>query len=140
VIEEKRRLRLTSVELEVPFHEVDPMGIVWHGHYLRYFDVARTRLLRKCGLDEGRPADESRFYYMVSESQCRHAFPLRYGERFRVDAWLHDVERRLKIQFEIHNLDQGRRSARGHTILVCVDAQGKMLLKTPQSVLDRVLE
>ena len=26
-----------SVELEVPFHDVDMMEVAWHGHYVRYF-------------------------------------------------------------------------------------------------------
>jgi acyl-CoA thioester hydrolase len=115
------------------------MGVVWHGHYLKYFEVARTRLLRGCGLDAG-GAIAGSYVYMVSESTCRHAFPLRYGERFRVDAWLADVKNRLDVRYEIHNLDHARRSAKGHTILVCVDTNGHMLLRTPQAVLDRVLE
>jgi len=131
------RLHETTVELEVPFYEVDPMGIVWHGHYLRYFDVARTALLRGLGLDAGRSLGGN-FVYMVSESRCRHVAPLRYGDRFRVTAWLRDVERRINVQFEIWNLSDDRLSARGHTHLVCVDEHGKMLLETPPSILKRL--
>ena len=39
------RLRETSVELEVPFHDIDGMGIVWHGHYFKYLEIARTKLV-----------------------------------------------------------------------------------------------
>ena len=44
------RLRETRVELEVPFHHVDALGVVWHGHYLEYLEPARTALLRGCWL------------------------------------------------------------------------------------------
>src|SRR5437867_3559490 len=30
-----------KLEFKVKFHEVDPLGIVWHGHYLRYFEDGR---------------------------------------------------------------------------------------------------
>ena len=40
------RLRETSVELEVPLHDVDVLGIVWHGHYYKYLEAARTALLQ----------------------------------------------------------------------------------------------
>ena len=30
-----------EVELTIPFHDVDMMGVAWHGNYFRYFEVAR---------------------------------------------------------------------------------------------------
>ena len=47
------RLHEVRVQLEVPFHDVDRLGVVWHGHYFKYFELARTRLLRAIGLDAG---------------------------------------------------------------------------------------
>ena len=38
-----------SVELEVPFHDVDVMHVAWHGHYVKYFELARCALLRRFG-------------------------------------------------------------------------------------------
>ena len=38
-----------EVTLKVPFYDLDPMQIVWHGHYLKYFDIARSELLRPPG-------------------------------------------------------------------------------------------
>ena len=31
--------------LTIPFHDVDMMHIVWHGHYVRYLEIARCALL-----------------------------------------------------------------------------------------------
>ena len=31
----------TSVEFEVPFHDVDWARIVWHGHDCKYLELAR---------------------------------------------------------------------------------------------------
>jgi acyl-CoA thioester hydrolase len=39
---EKPHLHKTRVELDVPFHDVDLQRVVWHGHYYKYFEVART--------------------------------------------------------------------------------------------------
>src|SRR5690606_75173 len=80
-----RRLHETSVELEVPFHDVDALRIVWHGHYLKYFEIARTALLRARGLDAGDLVG-ARYQLVVVESHCRHGAPLRYGDRIRVSA------------------------------------------------------
>ena len=73
------RLLETSVELEVPFHDVDMMGVVWHGHYLKYVEAARTALLSSCGLDAGDLIGPRYLLYII-ESRCRYAYPLRYRD------------------------------------------------------------
>jgi len=40
-----------DIRLTVPFHDLDPMNMVWHGNYLKYFDVARFALFDKCGIE-----------------------------------------------------------------------------------------
>jgi acyl-CoA thioester hydrolase len=127
------RLRETSVEFEVPFRHVDMLGVVWHGHYYTYMEEARTALLRGCNLDR----DELvglRFSFFVIESKCRHTHPLHYGDRVRVSAWLRDIAHRINIAYEIHNVTQQQRAARGHTILATVDHERKLLLETPNAI------
>ena len=34
-----------EVDVTVPFHDVDMMAVAWHGHYLRYIELARCALL-----------------------------------------------------------------------------------------------
>ena len=34
-----------DVEMQVPFFDVDMLEIVWHGHYVKYLEVARCALL-----------------------------------------------------------------------------------------------
>ncbi len=38
------------VEILVRFNEADPLGIVWHGHYVRYFEDGREAFGNKYGL------------------------------------------------------------------------------------------
>jgi acyl-CoA thioester hydrolase len=132
------RLKETSVELEVPFRHIDMMGVVWHGHYYAYMEEARTALLRKCNLDAG-DLIGARFVFFVIESKCRYAFPLHYGDRMRVTAWIHELERRIRIAYEIWNLTHDRRSARGHTILATTDLERNLLLETPDEIRRRLV-
>jgi acyl-CoA thioester hydrolase len=134
---ERTRLHETSVELEVPFHDVDPMRIVWHGHYYKYFEVARTKLLRSIGLDAGSVIGEQ-YKLIVTESRCRYVLPLVYADRFRVNAWFRDTSTRLCIDYEIAKLDSGQRATRGRTVLATLDLGGRLLMKTPQPILDRI--
>ena len=127
------RLCETAVELEVPFHDVDLMGVVWHGHYYKYLELARTELLRARGLDRGELIG-NRFRFYVIESRCRHVAPLRYGDRVRVVAWVRDHRHRVMLRYEVTNLTTGRRAARATTALATVDADDNLLLETPDEI------
>jgi acyl-CoA thioester hydrolase len=131
------RLHETAVDIEVPFHDVDALRIVWHGHYYKYLELARTALLRARSLDAHQFA-ESPYRLIMIESGCRYVSPLRYGDRARVCAWFADTRYRLRIEYEITNLTRGRRAARAHTVLVTTDRGGRMLVRTPEGILARL--
>lgn len=131
------RLRETSVELEVPFHDIDGLGIVWHGHYYKYLELARTRLLRSVGLDAG-DIIGPRFRFVIVESHCRYTSALRYGDQVRVTAWFGDLRHRIRIVYEVIHVASGRRAARGHTILATTDLEGRLLLETPHGIVERI--
>jgi acyl-CoA thioester hydrolase len=122
-----------SVDFEVPFHDVDALRVVWHGHYYKYAELARTKLMRACGLDGEQLVGTGYGLYVV-ESKCRHVSPLHYADECRATAWFKDVTNRLNIAFEITNRATGRRAAKGHTILATVDRNGGLLLNTPASI------
>jgi acyl-CoA thioester hydrolase len=39
-----------KVMVNVRFNEADPLGMVWHGHYIRYFEDAREAFGNKYGI------------------------------------------------------------------------------------------
>ena len=125
------------VELEVPFHDVDSQRVVWHGHYLKYLEIARCALLRARGLDVEQVLALG-YQFMVGESRCRHLRPLAYGSRFRVGAWFVEVEQCLDIEYELFDLTENRRCAKARTMLVTTDLQGRLCLATPGAVLERL--
>jgi acyl-CoA thioester hydrolase len=131
------RLREVVVEHEVPFHDVDALGVVWHGHYFKYFELARTRLLRNCDLDAG-PLIGGRYRFLVVDARCRHVGALRYGDRMRVHAWFAELQRRVGIAYEIWNETQAFRAARGHTALATLDGDGRLLFEVPDEIVRRI--
>jgi acyl-CoA thioester hydrolase len=136
-VRDRRRLHETDVELEVPFHDVDPMRIVWHGHYYKYFELARTKLLRGVGLDAGGLIGKE-YELIVTESRCRYVLPLRYADRFRVSAWFRDTSNRLCIDYEITLAESGERATRGRTVIATLDSTGRLMMATPQPILDQI--
>lgn len=127
------------IEGEVPFHDVDPLHIVWHGHYFKYFELARTALFRRHRID-GPDLLELGYRFVVAHSECRHVSALRYGDRYRVSAWFLDVEQRVHVAYEIWNVTEGRRAARARTVLVTMNAAGELLFVTPDVIRERIEE
>ena len=125
------------VEIEVPFHDVDSLGIAWHGHYYKYLELARTVLLRVCRLD-ARDLRRLGFGMVMIESRCRHVAPLRYGDIARVSAWFRDVRHRICVDYEIVCVADDVRAARAETVLATVTREGALLLETPEVILRRL--
>ncbi|MBQ4334850.1 MAG: acyl-CoA thioesterase [Myxococcaceae bacterium] len=126
-----------SVELTVPFHDIDALRVVWHGHYLKYLEIARCELLKQCGLDVMQMV-ELGYRFMVSDISCRHTNALTYGDRFRVTAWFTETEHRIGIAYEVFNLTTQKRSARAHSTLITVSGEGKLCLSTPAPIFERL--
>ena len=131
------RLHETSIELVVPFHDIDSLQVVWHGHYIKYLELARTALMRSRQLDH---ADIGALGYQLTvvETQLRHTFPLRYLDRVRVSAWYRDVDVTIGVAYDVMNLTHARRAARGFTRLASMDKAGNLLLSIPAPILERL--
>jgi acyl-CoA thioester hydrolase len=126
-----------SIRIDVAFHDVDGLQVVWHGNYYKYMEQARSALFRKHGLDSVELAPGTYRLYVI-DTACRHLRPLRYRDEVRVDAWFTEVEPRIAISYDVHSLTASRRVARGRTALVVVDADGKMI-PTPREIVDHLL-
>lgn len=123
-----------SIELSVPFHDCDPLFVVWHGHYYKYLELARTRLFQNCGLDVP-DVREMGYRMYVTETRCRYMFPLSYNDRVRVTARFRETSPLLKITYTVTNLTHDRKSARARTDIATTDAAGNLLVTTPEQIL-----
>jgi acyl-CoA thioester hydrolase len=128
---------VVSIEHEVPFHDVDLTHRVWHGHYYKYFELARTALFRRYGLDDGNLIPKQFSLYVI-ETRCRYTSPLHYGDAMRVSAWFKETKRRLAVSYEIKNLKHQSRAARGLTTLAIVGLDGQLLVETPPQIIERI--
>jgi acyl-CoA thioester hydrolase len=110
----------TTVTIEVPFHDVDAMDVAWHGHYVKYFEIARCALLRTFNYDYPE-MKASGYLWPVVECHLKYVRPARYGQRLNVKATLLEYENRIKIGYEITD-GAGERITKGHTTQLAIDA------------------
>jgi acyl-CoA thioester hydrolase len=127
-----------EVEIEIPFFDVDPMAVAWHGHYVKYFEVARCAMLRKIDYDYPK-MHESGFMFPVVELYLKYVNPARYGQVVVASASLLEYENRLKIGYAIRDKASGRRLTKGWSVQVAVDAKtNELQFVSPQILLDRM--
>jgi acyl-CoA thioester hydrolase len=127
-----------DIELDVSFHDVDMVGVVWHGHYLRYLENARWALMNQLGYGLDRMV-ASGFAWPIVELQTKYVSPARFGDRLRVRASLVEWESRMAVNYLVSRLGDGARVARARTVQVAVDADsGELQFATPPDFADCV--
>ena len=127
-----------EIELVVPFFDVDMMEVVWHGHYVKYFEEARCALLDKLGHNYRQMRDAG-YAWPVIDLQLRYIRGAQFGQRIRVRADLVEWENRLKINYLITDVATGERMTRGSSVQVAVEiATREMLLASPRVFIEAV--
>jgi acyl-CoA thioester hydrolase len=123
-----------EVTLSPTFHDCDPMHVVWHGNYFKYFEIARCALLQRYDYDYPQMRD-SGYVWPVVDARVKYIRPLLYGQALRVRATITEWENRLKIAYEIRDAESDQVLTRAHTIQVAVDAATNEMLYLCPSVL-----
>ena len=127
-----------EIELVVPFFDVDMMEVVWHGHYVKYFEEARCALLDKLGHNYRQMRDAG-YAWPIIDLQVRYIRGAQFGQRIRVRADLVEWENRLKINYLITDVATGERMNSGSSVQVAVEiASREMLLASPRVFVEAV--
>ena len=128
----------SDTQIRVPFFDVDSMHVVWHGHYVKYLEVARCALLDHLGHNY-QQMQAAGFAWPVIDLQLRYMRGATFGQRLNVRASLVEWENRLKINYLISDLATGERMTRGSSVQVAVEiASREMLLASPAVMVDAV--
>jgi acyl-CoA thioester hydrolase len=133
---EAKRLKHT-VEMEVKFSEADPLGIVWHGHFIRYFEDGREAFGEAYGL---KYLDFYRKDIVVPiiNIDCNYKRILRYGHRIRLETTYIDCPAaKLLFEYAIYDAKSNELVATGNSMQVFMHKENLELMWTlPQFMID----
>lgn len=131
-------LPTAEADILVPFNDCDPLGIVWHGNYPRYFEIARCVMLEALDYNYTQML-ESGYAWPVIDLHLRYVKPARFNQHLRVMAAMTEWEHRLKIEYSIRDRDSGERIAKGHTVQVAVQMPDfEMQYASPRILADKL--
>lgn len=127
-----------ETETQVQFYDLDPMEVVWHGHYVNYLEIARGVLLDTIDYNYGQ-MKASGYLWPVIDLHVRYAAPATYGQRLKLRAEIVEWENRLKISYLITDAASGRRLVRATTTQVAVEiASHEMCFVSPPVLLQKL--
>lgn len=94
----------TEVEVEVMFFDTDCGGVVSNIAYLRFFEVARTRLTDALGLTLAEMS-ETQIFPAVARTEVDYRKPAKLGDRLRISAKIDRFEKvRMHCHFEMRRI------------------------------------
>jgi acyl-CoA thioester hydrolase len=109
-----------TLELTVPFHDLDPMQVVWHGNYFKYFDKTRFALFDTYGIDLYQFLVEKQYVFPLTRTSVKHIAPLRFNDRFRCTATVTEARYKIAIDFTIRRGPQDELCTRAKSEQVAV--------------------
>jgi len=128
----------TELEMQIPFHDVDSMGITWHGNYLRYFEIARCQLLDEIQYGY-REMQASGYSWPIVDLQIKYVQPSTFEQKIKVVASLVEWENRIKINYQVRDVATDQRLTKGYTIQAAVATEtNELCFLTPDIFREKI--
>jgi acyl-CoA thioester hydrolase len=125
--------------LRVRFAETDGAGIVFHGNFFVYFEVARVEYVKRLGIDVRRWGED--FQALLAEVSCRFKSPARFEDVLEISIGVSEIkDRSFRMEYQIHNQETGGLVAEGHTVHVWLDPKTWKPMKLPSDLVQKIKE
>lgn len=125
-----------KTEVKVRFGEVDSMGIVWHGNYVKYIEEGRESFGKKYGISY---LDIYAHDVMAPVVNMNIDFKkqVHYGDKLIVETEYVDQQAaKILFRFKIFRKSDNELVATAETTQVFIDLDREMLLYPPQFAID----
>ncbi len=122
---------IDTTEVSVRFSEVDPMKIVWHGHYLKYFEDGRESFGLKYNLGY---MDVYKHQVMIPlvNITCDYKRPLEYGDIAVVETrFVPTPAAKIQFHYTIYRKRDMAVAVTGTSTQVFLNPGGELLLVSP---------
>lgn len=128
---QKSHLKFSN-QIRIRFNEVDSLGIVWHGNYIKYFEDGREAFGREFGISYNDVKKEG-FAIPIVKMSAEHQLPLKYGEVATIETtYMNTRAAKLVFSYIIKN-EQGQTVCTGETTQVFTNLkEGAMALNLPE--------
>lgn len=128
----------TNISLRVRYGETDQMGVVHHGNYPNYFEMARIEFFREIGLPYKKLEDKG-IMLPVTDLSLKFKKSAYFDDLLTIKTSLREIPSGVRIYFdyEIYNQNQELLTS-GSTTLAFVDAISRKPVRCPNYMLEKL--
>lgn len=120
-----------NYQLRVRYRECDPMGVVYHAHYIDYFEVARTEALREMGIVYKSLENEG-IQMPTIDLAVKYKQPAHYDDLLEIRIILKDKPKtRIRVDYEVRRVNEENILTTGHVTLCFMDVNRKRPVQAP---------
>jgi acyl-CoA thioester hydrolase len=123
-----------EIELYPRFSEVDSMGVVWHGHYAKFFEDGREAFGSKYDLGYLYMLSEG-FVEPIVEMNISYKKSVRYGQKIVLRTeYIPCASAKIKFRYQVFTESEGTRIlvTEATTTQVFVDKEGNLMWESPE--------
>jgi acyl-CoA thioester hydrolase len=125
-----------ETQIRVCYGDTDMMGVVYYGTYPRYYEIARTELLRAHGITY-KEIEAAGLIWPVRSLHITYIKPAVYDDLLTVRTMVDELPAvRFKIKTEIYN-QNGEMINHGEVVLISTSRETGRPIKTPEWLLAR---
>ena len=118
--------RVSRTTTRVRYPETDRMGVAHHAHYLVWFELGRTELMRQAGCAYGALEDVDGVFFPVIEAGAEYIAPARYDDVIDIETRLTRAEGvRVRFDYVLRNAGDSRVLSEGFTVHASCGRDGK---------------
>ncbi len=131
-------MKYHETSLQVRFYEVDAYGVVWHGHYVGWFEVGRNDLTQRYQMGPLQLKERDLLAPVVDLS-CQFKLPATFGSSLIVQTTMERTEvAKLIFRYRVVDQESEKVLATGSTTHVLTDLKGNLLYRVPPEVLEKI--
>ena len=130
-------MRTNEISFRIRYSETDQMGVVYHGNYAQYLELARVEWLRSLGISY-KSMEEGGIMLPVISLSIKYLKSAKYDDLVTVKVIL-TKKPAVRIEFDYEMINEaGELLATANTVLVFMDMKRNRPTKCPQILLDKL--
>ena len=123
--------------VRVYYEDTDAGGVVFYANYLRFFERARTEMLRSLGFEQDVLLAEQNLIFVVRSVNVDYLKPARFNDLLDVSAKIIEYKK-TNFTFEQTITRQQDLLCKGEIRIACLDAQSMKPKLIPSAILEHL--
>ncbi len=125
--------------VRVYYEDTDAGGVVFYANYLKFFERARTEMLRAMGYEQDELSATEGVIFVVRSVQVDYLSPARFNEQLQVSATV-SLAKKASLTFEQVITRGDEVLCQGSVRIACLDVQTMRPKAIPETLFRTILE